>query len=72
MKEIGSGWEQAFEVILERVKKSAPDLPFNEKQKLVRLIVEKIIITKGEVKIMHCISPKMIHENCQLSSDGAG
>ncbi len=72
MKEIGSGWEHAFESILERVKKSAPDLPFNEKQKLVRLIVEKIIITKGEVKIMHCISPKMLYENCQLSSDGAG
>lgn len=72
MKEIGSGWEQAFEAILERVKKSSSDLPFKEKQKLVRLIVEKIIITKGKVKIMHCISPKMIHENCQLCSDGAG
>lgn len=72
MKEMGSGWEQAFETILERLKKSTPDLPFNEKQKLVRLIVEKIIITKGEVKIVHCISPKMLYENCQLSSDGAG
>lgn len=72
MKEIGLDWEQAFEVILERVKKSAPELPFDEKQKLVRLIVEKIIINQGEVKIMHCISPKMIHENCQLSIDGAG
>lgn len=72
MKEIGSGWEQAFETILERVKKSAPDLPFKEKQKLVRLIVEKIVLSKSEIKIMHCISPKMIHENCQLSSDGAG
>lgn len=71
MKEIGSGWEEAFEAILEKVKKSTPDFPFIEKQKLVRLIVEKIIISKGEVKIMHCISPKMIHENCQLSSDGA-
>jgi site-specific DNA recombinase len=71
MKEIGSGWEQAFEAILERINKSTSDLPFIEKQKLVRLIVEKIIITKGEVKIMHCISPKMIHENCQLSIDGA-
>jgi site-specific DNA recombinase len=72
MKEIGSGWEKAFEMILKRVKKAAPELPFNEKQKLVRLIVEGITITRGEVKIMHCISPKMIHEICPLSSDGAG
>lgn len=72
MKEIGLDWERAFETILEKVKKSAPELPFNEKQKLVRLIIEKIIVTQREVKIMHCISPKMIHENCQLSSDGAG
>jgi site-specific DNA recombinase len=72
MKEIGLGWEHAFEAILERIKKSAPELPFNEKQKLVRLIVEKVIINQGEIKIMHCISPKMIHENCQLSIDRAG
>jgi site-specific DNA recombinase len=71
MKEIGIGWEKAFEKILEKVKKSSSELPFKEKQKLVRLIVEKIIINQGEVKIMHCISPKMIHENCQLCSDGA-
>lgn len=71
MREIGSSWEKAFESILERIKKTTPELSFNEKQKLVRLIVEKIIITQGEVKIMHCISPKIIHENCPLSSDGA-
>lgn len=71
MKEIGSGWEQAFEALLERIKKATPDLSFIEKQKLIRLIVEKIVITEGEVKIMHCISPKMLYENCQLSSDGA-
>lgn len=72
MKEMGSNWELAFETILEKIKKSIPEIPFNEKQKLVRLIVEKVIITKGEVKIMHCISPKMLYENCQLSSDGQG
>ena len=71
MKEIGLDWEKAFEAILTRVKQASTELLFSEKQKLVRLIVEKIIITQGEVKIMHCISPKMIHENCPLSSDGA-
>jgi hypothetical protein len=37
----------------------------------MRLIIEKVIISKDEVKIMHCISPKILYENCQLSSHTA-
>ena len=69
-KEIGISWEGAFETILERVKQSSPGLPFREKQQLIRLIVDKVVIKKDEIKIMHCISPKVFQENVQLCCAG--
>jgi hypothetical protein len=69
-KEMGTNWEKIFETTLERVKCSASGLPFKEKQQLIRLLIEKGIVTKGEIKIMHCISPKNFPENMQLCCDG--
>ena len=69
-KEIGTNWEKAFETTLARINHSASGLPFKERQKLTRLLIEKVVVTKGEIKIMHCISPKNFPENMQLCCDG--
>jgi len=71
-KEVGANWEKAFEATLEKVKNSASELPFKEKQQLIRLLIEKVVVKKDEIKIMHCISPKNFHENIQLCCDGQG
>ena len=71
-KEIGTNWEKVFENTIERIKRSASGLPFKEKQQLIRLLIEKVVITKDEIKIMHCISPKNFPENMQLCCDGQG
>jgi site-specific DNA recombinase len=68
-KEIGTNWEKVFERTLERIKESSTELPFKEKQQLIRLIVEKIVVSKEEIKIMHCISPKNFQEEVQLRCD---
>ena len=71
-KEMGTNWEKVFETTLERIKCSASGLPFKEKQQLIRLLIEKVIVTKDEIKIMHCISPKNFPENMQLCCVGQG
>jgi site-specific DNA recombinase len=70
--EMGTSWEKVFENTLERVKRSASGLPFKEKQQLIRLLIEKVIVTKDEIKVMHCISPKNFPENMQLCCVGQG
>lgn len=47
-------------------------IAFQEKQQLIRLLIEKVIVTKNEIKIMHCISPKNFPENMQLCCVGQG
>lgn len=60
-----------FESILNKIKKSSSDLPLKEKQKLVRLLVEKVVVNAQEVTIVHCVSPNaMGQEICQLSGAG--
>lgn len=60
-----------FKRILERMKVSANDLPLNEKQKLVRLLVEEIIVDRENIKIVHCIAIKSPSEDfSQLRGDG--
>ena len=60
-----------FESILKKIKKTSSDLPLKEKQKLVRLLVEKVIVDVQEVTIVHCVSPSaMNQEICQLSGAG--
>lgn len=69
-KEVGQNLEVFFEHITKRMQQSAEDLPMKEKQKLVRLFVEKVVVDENQVKIIHCISPSLIiPENCQLSGD---
>jgi len=65
--------EKGLENVLKTMKSSAKNLNLKEKQKIVRLLVEKVVISPNEVKVIHCISPQMIEQEfCQLSSSGAG
>ncbi len=60
--------EKGLENALKAMKLSSENLCFKEKQKIIRLLVEKIVIYPTEVKIIHCISPKAIaQEFCQLT-----
>ncbi|MBA3817210.1 MAG: recombinase zinc beta ribbon domain-containing protein, partial [Parachlamydiaceae bacterium] len=65
--------ENGLESILKGMQLSAENLTFKDKQKIIRLIVEKVIISPHEIKIIHCISPQMIIQKFgQLSLNGAG
>jgi site-specific DNA recombinase len=69
MKDLEKGLENA----LKAMKFSSENLCLKDKQKIVRLLVEKIVIYPTEVKIIHCISPKAIaQEFCQLTLNDAG
>ena len=65
--------EKVFESLLQRMKKNASELSLDERRKLVRLLVEEVVIEKKNVKVVHSISPlalaKKVHENCQLKTD---
>lgn len=64
--------EKGLENALKAMKLSAKNLCLKEKQKTVRLLIEKIVIYPTEVKIIHCISPKaIVQEFCQLTSSSA-
>jgi len=65
--------EEGLEEILERMRRSAGGLNLKEKQQLIRLIVQEVVVSPEEVKIIHAISPQMIlQEFGQLSLNGAG
>lgn len=65
--------EKGFENILEGMKLSAENLTLKEKQKIVRLLVQEIVIFPDEIKIIHCIPPQMLVEGFgQLLLNGAG
>lgn len=65
--------EDIFNAILQRMQARADSLSFVDKRRLVRLLVEKIVIKSNEITITHCISPRMIEqESGQLHSDGCG
>lgn len=69
MKDLEKGFEHALKIM----KLSSKNLCLKEKQKIVRLLVEKIVISPTEVKVIHCISPKAIaQEFCQLTLFNAG
>lgn len=60
-----------FKRILARMKVSADDLPLKEKQKLVRLLVEQVIVDRKNIKIVHCVSIRSIAQEIgQLRGDG--
>ena len=61
-----TNWENNFERILTRITKASQEITIKEKQQVVRLLVEKIIITEDEIKIVHCISPKNFPEGSPL------
>lgn len=65
--------EQGLTSILKTMKNSAENLSLKEKQKIVRLFVDKVIISPEEIKIIHCIAPRMIDQEFgQLQLNGTG
>lgn len=65
--------EKGLKSILKGMKLSAEGLTLKEKQKIVRLLVQQVVISPKEIKIIHCISPQMImQEFGQLTLTGAG
>jgi site-specific DNA recombinase len=65
--------EKGLEKVLKTMKLSAENLSLKDKQKVIRLVVEKVVVSPTKVRIIHCISPQMIdQEFCQLSLNGAG
>lgn len=62
--------EQCFKTIGERIQLTANNLTFKDQRKLVRLLIEKIIVKNDEIKIVHCISPRSVDlESGQLRLD---
>lgn len=70
-REKDSDLKRAFDDILERMKLSADELSIKERQKLVRLLVEQVVVDRENIRIVHCVSPRVAAgEFCQLSRDG--
>jgi site-specific DNA recombinase len=64
--------EDSLSNILQGMKISSENLTLKEKQKIIRLLVEKVIISSEEIKIIHCVSPKaIVQEFGQLQLNGA-
>ena len=62
----------AFESILQKIQAKAKDLNDHDKKKLIRLLVEKVVIGHDNVQIIHCVSPRaMAQENDQLYTGGS-
>lgn len=60
-----------FENIIKRMEHRAQDLTFEEKRKLIRLLVEEVVIHKDTISLVHCISPIAIaQDGCLLKADG--
>lgn len=67
------GIEASFNSLLKRMEEAAESLTFSEKQKLVRLLVEKVVVKADKITVVHCISPRILaKENSQLILDGPG
>lgn len=63
--------EKGFEDIVKRMKVSAENLTLKEKRKLIRLVVQEVVVSPEEIKVVHCISPQLLlQEFGQLSLDG--
>jgi len=68
----GLVFNDLFESVLERMNKKAEKLTFDEKRKLVLLLVEQVIVHKDSLTLIHCVSPRALaREECLLKV-GAG
>ena len=66
-QELGVDLRVSLESILKGMQSKAEELSLDQKQKLVRLFVEKVVITRENIKIEHCITPKtFLEEKSQL------
>jgi len=67
--ESGFKFGAVFDNILEKIQSKGDKLPFNEKRKLVRLLVEQVVVYQDMISLVHCVSPMAIaQEECQLKA----
>jgi site-specific DNA recombinase len=70
-QEVGKGLQESLKAIMKDIQIISNELSDDKKQKLVRLLVEKVVVTTKEIKIIHCISPRVfLQGNSQLCLDG--
>ncbi len=63
--------EIMFEAILENIQTKGDCLTFDEKRKLVRLLVEQVTVSQDNIEVVHCISPlAIVGGTCLLKADG--
>jgi site-specific DNA recombinase len=63
-------FEDMFKGILDKIQNASIELPLKQRQKLIRLLVEKVVVTEDKITITHCISANTVSdENCQLKCD---
>jgi hypothetical protein len=56
-----------FENILQHMDTKANNLDFDEKRKIVRLLVEEVVVHLDTISLVHCISPMALaRQECQL------
>lgn len=56
-----------LEQLEKRLSTSSEEMPIAEKQKVVRLLVNEIVVGKNSVKISHCIPASLKNQNSPLS-----
>ena len=60
-----------FNNIFDKIQSKGDSLPFSEKRKLVRLLVEQVVVYQDMISVVHCVSPMAIaQEECRLKVGG--
>lgn len=60
-----------FAGILKKVETKMNELSFEEKRKLIRLLVDQVIVNEDTVHLIHCVSPTLMYDECQLKASEA-
>jgi site-specific DNA recombinase len=69
--ESGVEFKKLFDNTLKKIQTKGEGLSFDVKRKLIRLLVEQIVVDADAITIVHCVSPRMIaQEECLLRADG--
>jgi site-specific DNA recombinase len=67
-----AGWNAAIEAFCQRVRSGLEQATFEQKRKLVELLIDRVVVTNGEVEIRYVIptSPESEHVRfCHLRKD---
>lgn len=63
--------KDSLKLLIKRFDKVSGELPFADKKKLIRLLVDKVVVSADKITIFHCVSPRSIaQETGQLKGSG--